>query len=84
MTPELNAVATNPDRRKQVETMQETMNNTEQFNPRELCSRKLWQLVSTQASEEISEAELQEAITELATRRDYLSELERLGKLENP
>ncbi len=57
------------------------MNNLNHFDPRELCSRKLWELVSLQTSEEITEAQRREAISELATRRDYLSELERLGKL---
>jgi hypothetical protein len=52
------------------------------FNARELCSRKLWQLVTTPSEENIGERELQQAIEELATRRRYLEELQRIGKLE--
>ena len=52
------------------------------FNPEELCSRKLWQLVSGPASSEISDTELSRAIAELARRRRYLEELEEMGKLE--
>jgi hypothetical protein len=53
----------------------------ESFNARELCSRKLWQLV-TNNGRSISEHELQEAVGELAARRHYLEELHKLGKLE--
>ena len=52
------------------------------FNPEELCSRKLWQLVSAPAAGEISNRELSQAIAELARRRHYLEELEEMGKLE--
>ncbi|MEM9253928.1 MAG: hypothetical protein AAGA91_00690 [Pseudomonadota bacterium] len=47
----------------------------------ELCSRKLWQLISD-AEQDISEAELHDAIEELARRRHYLEELQEMGKLE--
>ena len=47
----------------------------------ELCSRKLWQLVSDPAPSEISDTELSRAIAELARRRHYLEELQELGKL---
>jgi hypothetical protein len=56
--------------------------NTTRFDPKELCSRKLWQLVNT--SEErakVSEQELKQAIAELATRRHYLDKLQQAGKL---
>ena len=53
-----------------------------EFDARELCSRKLWQLVNGPSDEEVSELELKEAIQELAARRHYLAELTRLGKLE--
>ena len=56
--------------------------NTTSFNASELCSRKLWQMVNTPPDPKISEDELREAIAELATRRHYLAELERSGKLE--
>lgn len=51
------------------------------FNPEELCSRKLWQLVSDPAPGDISDTELSKAIAELARRRHYLEELEEMGKL---
>jgi hypothetical protein len=57
--------------------------NTANFNPRELCSRKLWQLVSTETAAQVSARELREAIAELAARRHYLQQLEQLGKLED-
>lgn len=58
-----------------------TMNTTE-FKPQELCSRKLWQLVTTREQQEFNERELREAIAELAARRRYLAELRKMGKLE--
>ena len=51
------------------------------FNARELCSRKLWQLVTTESAEQVSETQLREAVEELAERRHHLAELQRLGKL---
>lgn len=51
------------------------------FNPEELCSRKLWQLVSDPEPSDISDTELSKAIAELARRRHYLEELEKMGKL---
>ena len=56
------------------------MDNT-RFNARELCSRKLWQLVNTPTGKKVSDDELAEAITELATRRHYLAQLQETGKL---
>ena len=55
--------------------------NTVRFNAQELCSRKLWQLVNTPTSKKVSDDELAEAITELATRRHYLAQLQESGKL---
>jgi len=57
--------------------------NTLKFDPRELCSRKLWQLVSTETDEQVSERELREAIAELANRRHYLEQLQQIGPLES-
>jgi len=57
--------------------------NTTRFNARELCSRKLWQLVNTPTEQSVSEDELTEAITELAKRRHYLSQLQESGMLED-
>ena len=56
--------------------------NTVKFNPRELCSRKLWQLVSTESGKQVDADELQEAVAELATRRHYLDQLQRIGILQ--
>lgn len=55
------------------------------FDPSTLCSRKLWQLVSSEAEAEasVNEIQLQQAIAELTTRRHYLAELSRMGKLES-
>ena len=53
---------------------------TSRFNAQELCSRKLWELVSQPTPEEITESQRREAISELATRRDYLTELERFDE----
>lgn len=55
--------------------------NTVKINASELCSRKLWQLVNASAVERISETELTEVIEELGRRRQYLEELQELGKL---
>jgi PleD family two-component response regulator len=56
--------------------------NTLRFDPRELCSRKLWQLVSTETDQQVSERELREAITELANRRHYLEQLQQIGAIK--
>jgi len=57
--------------------------NTLKFNPRELCSRKLWELISTETEEQVSERELQEAIAELANRRHYLEQLQQIGAIKD-
>ncbi len=51
------------------------------FNAQELCSRKLWELVKSEPGPQpqINEAELHEAIQELAERRHYLAELAEIG-----
>jgi hypothetical protein len=54
---------------------------TTEFNASELCSRKLWQLVQNERDENIDQHQLQQAIAELASRRHYLAELARTGKL---
>ena len=53
-----------------------------EFDASELCSRKLWQIVNGPSQEDLSELELKQAVEELTTRRHYLAELTRLGKLE--
>lgn len=52
------------------------------FDAGELCSRKLWQIVTDPEAERAGKAELDAAIAELAARRHYLSELVTLGKLD--
>ena len=54
---------------------------TQTFNMHEFSSRKLWEMVSDEHSESTPE-ELLAAVRELAQRRHYLTELERIGKLE--
>ncbi len=53
----------------------------DKFNATELCNRKLWELVKNnpRQCQEINEAELNEAIHELAERRHYLAELTDIG-----
>jgi hypothetical protein len=57
--------------------------NTIKFDPSELCSRKLWQLVNAETDERVGERELKEAIDELATRRHYLEQLQQIGAIED-
>ena len=54
---------------------------TVKFNPEELCSRKLWQLLSTETDESSNDTDLSEVIAELAKRRHYLEKLQDTGKL---
>ena len=56
--------------------------NAVKFDPTQLCSRKLWQLVNTETDEKVSARELREAIEELASRRHYLEKLQQVGILE--
>ncbi len=52
------------------------------FNAQELCTRKLSELVKNNPQEHtITDAELHEAILELAQRRHDLTELSENGKL---
>lgn len=51
------------------------------FNASELCSRKLWQMVNRTEGSDVATSELQKAISELTTRKHYLAELARIGKL---
>ncbi len=46
------------------------------FDPSELCSRKLWQLVSEDKQSGCNKDELRKAINELAERRLDLQELQ--------
>ena len=48
---------------------------------KELCSRKLWQIVSAEDAGHHPDL-LQAALRELEVRRHYLTELVQLGKLE--
>lgn len=51
------------------------------FNPQELCSRKLWQIISDSETGSCAESDLRAAVQELASRRHYLAELAELGQL---
>ena len=58
--------------------------NTENFNPTELCSRKLWEFISESAEIDTDSPALVQAVEELATRRQYMEKLlasERLAAL---
>lgn len=59
-----------------------TIQNNE-FNASELCSRKLWQLVNGEREINVTDSQLAEAIEELTSRRHYLEELTRKGKLQS-
>jgi hypothetical protein len=52
------------------------------FRAEEFCSSKLWQIVSEPPAS-ASKADLEAAIAELAQRRHYLAELEKIGKYPN-
>ena len=52
------------------------------FDPTQLCSRKLWELISTESDEQVGERELKEAIEELASRRQNLEKLQQTGVLK--
>lgn len=58
--------------------------NSPRINPRELSSRKLWQLAESPSDEQISADELIEVIAELAKRRQDLDRLQAImGTGEN-
>ena len=57
--------------------------NTQRINPQELSSRKLWQLADMPARDEISAAELNDIITELAKRCHELNKLQELDQLKH-
>lgn len=52
------------------------------FKPQELCSRKLWQIVTDDEGKACAKSELRAAVNELAARRHYLAELAELGQLD--
>ena len=55
--------------------------NTEHqhFNAQDLCSRKLWEIITHAEPEEASTEQLKAAVDELAVRRHYLNELQQAG-----
>lgn len=60
--------------------------NTQKFDPSELSSRKLWQLVTEASTDNAdnTDSALTEAVEELASRRQYMEKLlssERLAQL---
>lgn len=61
-----------PGTTKQMTTQ---MNN---FNPGELCSRKLWEIVNHKDPEADTPETLEAALQELAQRRHYLQQLKEL------
>jgi len=56
--------------------------NKVKFDPTQLCSRKLWELISTENDDQVDERALKEAIQELASRRQNLEKLQQTGVLE--
>jgi hypothetical protein len=50
------------------------------FNPQELCSRKLWELINNNRRDDDDRRLLEAAIAELEERRSYLAELQDFGK----
>ena len=50
--------------------------NTNNFNPQELCNRKLMELISAGNTDTQNKAQLQAAIAELKERRSQLAELQ--------
>ena len=54
------------------------MSNLHNFDATELCSKKLWEMVSDEHNRS-SQSELRAALAELTDRRHYLSELEHMG-----
>lgn len=64
------------DEKRRVSNVMNTVNN---FNASELCSSKLWEVVSNHQQDRDTTSELHAAINELAARRHYLQELEELG-----
>ena len=61
-----------PDLPRITTRMRENILQTTRFNPSELCSRKLWQIVNSEQAGPLDSADLQRAISELAARRHYL------------
>ena len=59
-----------------------TTTQTNTFNPQELCSRKLWDMVNIDNAASANKAQLDAAIAELEERRSYLTELQHLGKVD--
>lgn len=53
--------------------------NQNSFRAEEFCSRKLWDLVNSR-QEGFTDADLAEAVAELAQRRHYLEQLRELGQ----
>lgn len=53
------------------------------FDPSELCSRKLWDMIRERKEGDGSPEALQAALKELAERRHYLNQLEDLGVFDS-
>ena len=50
--------------------------DTNNFNPQELCSRKLMELIRAGNTDSENKAQLQAAMAELAERRGHLAQLQ--------
>ena len=57
------------------------MSELSTFDPGELCSSKLWEIVRSEAGG--SRAELEAALAELSSRRHYLAEIEQLDEFQH-
>ncbi len=58
--------------------MRETLVNVPRINPKELSSRKLWQLAESRAAGQLSLDELSEIIAELRERCHDLNDLQKI------
>lgn len=56
--------------------------NTSRINPRELSSRKLWQLAEMRSRDELSADELADVIAELVKRCHDLDQLRHIDELK--
>ena len=57
--------------------------DTNNFNPQELCSRKLMELISAGNANDENKAQLQAAMAELEERRSHLAELQNTPMMGN-
>ena len=82
LTPQTVGNANKRDAEAETENTKTMTIDRNTFNPQELCSRKLWQIVTGDEAGSRAETELRAAVKELASRRHYLAELAELGQLD--